>query len=89
MAKLVDAPDLGSGAFGMGVRVSSRPNKKRIGFYYSYPLFILFVKETRTHQTKFGFSSSGFFAEAEVFCLKAVKPLKTKCEMPFNAKNSR
>ena len=51
VAKLVDALDLGSSAFGMGVRVSSRPPFKRDN-NFSYWLFFYLLRR-ELHKTKF------------------------------------
>ena len=51
VAKLVDALDLGSSAFGVRVRVSSRPYKKKeLGFSLVLSFCLRFRKETRTQQ---------------------------------------
>ena len=43
MAKLADAPDLGSGAFGVGVRVPSPAPLVNVDNYFGSCLFLFYV----------------------------------------------
>ena len=85
VAKLVDALDLGSSAFGVRVRVSSRPNlKKELGF--SLVLFFVSGLEKRRELSKASpcQSSSASELRLEQFC-DWKKSKKQNAELPLNA----